>query len=142
MTIVNFYFLNLFLNKQLVNCRIVLHFSYSFLKIILKTDSQNTLKTEQSMRILKIEFALLLHKYAQLNVTILHSQFNYHTLPFMPFQYFSKRDHFLHIYLEQKHLLNSSIIKNTLTLFKAFYLLLIHLNQNLQQKKLSLENCA
>ena len=56
---VNFYFLNLFLNILLFYWR----FFYTFLGrhwIFLKTDSQIIL----AIRILKIEFALLLNKYS------------------------------------------------------------------------------
>ena len=65
MIMVIFCFLNLFLNNLLVYC-----FHYIFRRrywiLFFNRFSKSSLKNEQSMRILQIEFALLLNKYALL----------------------------------------------------------------------------
>ena len=64
MIIVDFIFL-LFLNNKLVYCRILTTFFVVVIKRFFRNRFlKSSLKNEQSMKILKIEFALLLKKYA------------------------------------------------------------------------------
>jgi len=91
-------FLNLFLNNQLVYCRIFTSFFGVVTEWFLKTNSSKSfLKNEQSMRIVKIKFALLLNKmhrkcliglkwFLKKLSTILHSKLNHQILPVTPFK--------------------------------------------------------